>query len=163
MRQLTPRYRDRAFATRAERQPFTSLQRQMDRWFDEMMRQFDRPLSRFGGFFDREMDWPSVELSETDREVVLTAELPGLSENDVEVLHEGDSLVLRGERRDSREDAGRRYSEYYYGRFERRVPLDVDVDWEQVRAEFRNGLLTVTLPKNPRAQTGRRIPITRAE
>lgn len=164
VRHLTPRHRERAAQARESGDPLVNLQRQMDRLFDGVMRQFDRPifdrpLSRFG--LDRDSDWPSVELSERDKELVLTAELPGMSERDVEVLHEGDGLLLRGERRDVREDAGRRYSEYYYGRFERRIPIETDVEWDQVKAEFRDGLLTVTLPKTPRAQVGRRIPINR--
>lgn len=165
VRHLSPRHRERAPQVRESGDPLLNLQRQMDRLFDGVMRQFDRPLfdrplARFG--FDRDSDWPNVELSERDKELVLTAELPGMGEHDVDVLHDGDALVLRGERRDVREDAGRRYSECYYGRFERRVPIDADVDWEQVKAEFRDGLLTVTLPKTPRAQAGgRRIPITR--
>lgn len=166
VRHLTPRHRERASQLRESGDPLVNLQRQMDRLFDGVMRQFDRPifdrpLSRFG--FDRESEWPSVELNERDKELVLTAELPGMSDRDVEVLHEGDALLLRGERRDVREDAGRRYSEYYYGRFERRIPIETDVEWEQVRAEFRDGLLTVILPKTPRAQVGRRIPINRGD
>lgn len=167
VRHLNPRHRERGSQGSQPREsgdPLVNLQRQMDRLWDGVMRQFDRPIfdrpmSRFG--FDRETDWPSVELNERDKELVLTAELPGMSERDVEVLHEGDSLLLRGERRDVREDAGRRYSEYYYGRFERRVPIETEVEWDQVKAEFRDGLLTVTLPKTPRAQVGRRIPINR--
>lgn len=162
VRHLNPRHRERGSQGSQPREsgdPLVNLQRQMDRLWDGVMRQFDRPLSRFG--FDRDTDWPSVELNERDKELVLTAELPGMGERDVEVLHEGDSLLLRGERRDVREDAGRRYSEYYYGRFERRIPIETEVEWDQVKADFRDGLLTVTLPKTPRAQVGRRIPINR--
>ncbi|HET6397085.1 MAG TPA: Hsp20/alpha crystallin family protein [Pseudoxanthomonas sp.] len=161
VRPLIPRNRERGLAARDERDPFVSLQRQMDRLFDGVMRQFDRPLvSRLG--LDRDLDWPSVELTDADDALVLSAELPGMTEDQIEVLHDGDALLLRGERRDVRQDAARRYTERYYGRFERRIPLDVEIDWEQVRAEFRDGLLTVTLPRSARARAGRRIPINRA-
>jgi HSP20 family protein len=147
---------------RASGDPLMDLQRQMDRLFSGVMRQFDRPLSRFG--LDRAVGWPNVELNERDRELVLTAELPGMNEQDIEVLNDNDSLVLRGERRDVHEDEARRYSECYYGRFERRIPIDAEVDWENVKAEFRDGLLQVTLPKTQRTQTAkRRIPISRGD
>ena len=83
--------------------------------------------------------------------------------NDVEVLLQDNALTLRGERRGETEDAERRFSERFYGHFERRIPLADEVDADNVRADFRDGVLTITLPKTERAQSHvRRIEIGKA-
>jgi HSP20 family protein len=101
-----------------------------------------------------------VEVSETDKEIRVTAELPGLEERDVEVLLNGDVLTLRGEKRSETEDQGRHFSERFYGQFERRIPLDTEVEEDKVEARFKNGVLTINMPKTERAQTkAKRIAI----
>jgi HSP20 family protein len=97
------------------------------------------------------MGWPSVEVSETEKEVKVIAELPGLEEKDVNVELRDGMLTISGEKKSETEDKERRFSERYYGRFERSVPVD-DVDQDNVGASFKNGVLTVTLPKLPTAQ-----------
>ena len=93
--------------------------------------------------------------------VRVTAELPGLEEEDVELRVEDNVLILRGEKRTEVEDAERQYSERSYGRFERHIGLPAEVDEERASATFRNGVLTVTLPKTERArQHAKRIPIS---
>ncbi|GLK65344.1 hypothetical protein GCM10017635_28190 [Paracoccus kondratievae] len=105
-------------------------------------------------------NWPSVEISETDKAISVTAELPGLEEKDVEVLLEDGLLTLRGEKTTSTEDSERRFSERVYGRFERRIPLPAGIDEGAVEASFRNGVLTVTLPRTETAQAQvKRIPL----
>ena len=105
------------------------------------------------------MQWPSLEVSRTDKEVRITAEVPGVTEKDVELLVEDGVLTLRGEKKSETEDKDRGYSERCYGRFERRIALPAGVDEENARAEFRDGVLTVTLPRSAEAERGRRIPI----
>jgi HSP20 family protein len=101
-----------------------------------------------------------VEISETDKELRVTAELPGLEEKDIEVVLDDDVLILRGERRSETEDHERQYSERFYGRFERRLPLGTEVEQDKVKAAFASGVLTVTLPKSARAQArSKRIAI----
>lgn len=137
--------------------PILSLHRSVDRLFDEALRGLDAP-SMFGRMAAGM--WPSVEFSETDKEIRVTAELPGLEENDVEVLLEDGVLTLRGERKSETEDQDRQFSERYYGRFERRLALDREVDEDKVAATFKNGVLTVTLPKTETAQANaKRIAI----
>lgn len=104
--------------------------------------------------------WPSVEVSETDKDVKVTAELAGLEEKDIEVSVEDDVLTITGEKRTETDDKERRYSERYYGRFERRLALPGVIDDERVKATFKNGVLSVTLPKaqGAKAKT-KRIPI----
>jgi len=137
--------------------PLLSLHREVNRLFDDAFRGFGVPA--LAGF-DRAAGWPHVELGETDKELRVTAELPGLDENDVEISVEEGALTLRGEKRSEVEDKDRGYSERSYGRFERRIGLPKGVDRDQASASFRNGVLTVTLPKTEAANEDvRRIPI----
>ena len=89
----------------------------------------------------------------------VTAELPGLEEKDIQVELEKGVLAIRGEKKTEMEDKDRLFSERYYGRFERRIPLD-DIDEDKIGASFKNGVLNVILPKSPTAQQKvRRIAI----
>jgi HSP20 family protein len=158
MRDLIPwgRQEDRtpALFREEERSPFWSRRRDIDRLFDDF---FSAPLAGF----DRRaaMQWPSLEVSQTDAEVRIAAEVPGMSEKDVELWVEDGVLTLRGEKKSETEDKDRGYSERYYGRFERRIALPSGVDESNARADFRDGVLTVTMPKTAEAERGRRIPI----
>jgi len=98
------------------------------------------------------MGWPNIEVSETDKDVKVVAELPGLEEKDVEIGLADGLLSIKGEKKTEIEDKDRLFSERYYGRFERRIPID-DVDEEKVSAAFKNGVLTLTMPKAPQAQS----------
>jgi HSP20 family protein len=137
-----------------ERSPFLSLRRDIDRLFDDF---FHAPMASFGR--GSTLQWPTVEVSQTDKEIRITAEVPGMNEKDVELLVEDGVLTLRGEKKSESEDRDRGYSERFYGRFERRIALPSGVDEEKAKAEFRDGVLTVTLPRNREAERGRRIPI----
>ena len=139
--------------------PFLSLHRNVNRLFDEVFRGFDTPsvLGRMAPFNGT---WPSVEFSETDKEIRVTAEIPGLDEKDVEVMLEDGVLTLRGEKKAETEDKDRQFSERYYGRFERHFSLGREVEDDKVAATFNNGVLTVTLPKSKKAQANaKRIAI----
>lgn len=155
-RSRTPtRYEDRSYDNGMS--PFFALRREMDRLFDDAFRGFG--LSSFGN--GSGLSWPHVEVVERDKEIRVTAELPGLDEKDVEIQVDDDVLTLRGEKRTEIDDKDRRYSERYYGRFERQIALPAEVDDDRANATFRNGVLTVTLPKTERArQQTRRIPIS---
>jgi HSP20 family protein len=131
----------------SEESPFLALHREMNRLFDDAFRSFDSPA-----LFGRMSNWPSLEVSETDKEVRVSAELPGMDEKDVEVLLEDNGLTIRGEKRSEVEDKDRHFSERFYGRFERRIPLGFEVDEGKVNAQFKNGVLTVAVPKSPEAQ-----------
>jgi HSP20 family protein len=94
--------------------------------------------------------WPNVEVSETNKEVEVIAELPGLDEKDVDVQLANGVLTIRGEKKTETEDKDQRFNERFYGQFERRIPID-DIDEDKVTASFKNGVLTVTLPKTATA------------
>ena len=134
-----------------EMDPLMSLHRDVNRLFDEVFRGFGAS-SLFGRMAGRNEAWPNVEITETEKDIRVTAEVPGLEQNDIEVLLEDGVLTLRGEKKSETEDNGRQFSERYYGRFERRLALGREVEEDKVSAAFRNGVLTVTLPKTEKAQ-----------
>lgn len=148
--------RERSLATRSDfTSPVVNLHREVNRLFDDVFRSFDG--SRLWGGRGA---WPSVDVEETDNEYQVTAELPGLEERDVEVLLQDGLLTVRGEKKLETESRNRSYSERFYGRFERQIALDRDVDESAVKATFRNGVLTVKVPKNARGmERTKRIPI----
>ena len=137
--------------------PLLSLHREVNRLFDDVFRGFDVPPF---GRFDRGLAWPNVEFGETDKEIRITAELPGLDEKDVELALEDGVLTLRGEKRSEVDDRDRGYSERSYGRFERRIALPKGIEADRANATFRNGVLSVTLPKSAASNENvRRIPV----
>ena len=139
---LIPVGRDRG-VSRPATNPFSALQQEIDRLFEGFSR-------GFSGFPGREL-MPSMDLSETDKEIEITAELPGLEEKDVGIELANGVLAIKGEKRVETEDKDRLFSERYYGRFERRIPVD-DIEADKVNASFKSGVLTVTLPKSAKAQ-----------
>jgi HSP20 family protein len=152
VKDLVPCNRGREVTVRREEvNPFLALHREMNRLFDDVFRGFDLAPFGFDRGFDRMIGWPNIEVSDTDKEVKVTAELPGLEEKDVELELANGILAIKGEKRTEMEDKDRLFSERYYGRFERRIPVE-DIDEDKVSASFRNGVLTVSLPKTARAQ-----------
>ena len=134
--------------------PFSALRQEMDRLFESFMG--EHPVSMFGEMpLARHMRpeapviAPHIDIAETDGKLVLSAELPGLSEEDISLEIEDNLLTLSGEKQISREDKNetRHVSERRYGRFERRIGLPQTVDATAAEAELKNGVLTVTLPK----------------
>lgn len=147
VRDLIPRMRSRLPVSRGESMnPLAAFHEEMNRLFDDFWREFDgvgTSLVPSSGF-------PRVEVIETERDVRVEAELPGMEEKDIEVtLHNG-LLTIRGERQSESEDKHRRVSERYYGQFERRIALPAEVEGDKVTATFKKGVLTVTLPKTAR-------------
>jgi HSP20 family protein len=141
--------------------PFFTLHREIDRMFDDVFRGFD--LMPFGPTFRAtdEFGWPRIDIDETDKEVRITAELPGLEEKDVNLEIANGILSISGEKKSESDDKDRRFSERYYGRFERRIPLQ-DVNEDEVSAGFKNGVLTITARKSAEAKSNvRRIAINR--
>jgi HSP20 family protein len=145
-----------------EQNPFLSLHREMNRLFDDVFRGFDVPAA-FGRLAPLGAGWPRLEIADNDKEIKVTAEIPGLEEKDIEVLLDDGTLTLRGERTSETSDKDRQFSERFYGRFERRIPLDATVAEDKVTAAFKNGVLTVTLPKTePAVAKSKRIAIDKA-
>jgi len=139
---------------------FLTLHREMNRLFDDVFRGFDLSPIGFGDrLADRGWGWPNIEVSDAGNAVTVTAELPGLEEKDVDVHLAGGILTISGEKKTESDDKERLISERYYGRFERRIPVE-DVDQDKVNASFKNGMLTVTLPRLQEAKSNvKRIAI----
>ena len=129
--------------------PILSLHREMNRLFDDFFGEAGSrlPLASFGG-----MGWPQTDVVENDKEYRVTAELPGLEEKDIDLTFQDGMLTLKGEKK-VEHDEGARYTERYFGRFQRSVSLGTDVDEEKVNASFKDGVLTVVLPKTPEAES----------
>lgn len=136
-----------------ERNPFLSLHREVNRLFDDVFRSFDSRVPAFGSLSSFSAVWPDVEISETDKDIRVSAEVPGLEEKDIEVLLDDGVLTLKGEKRSETEDKDKQFSERFYGRFERRIPLGVEVEEDKIEARFKNGVLSIVLPKSARAQS----------
>ncbi len=140
--------------------PLGSLHREIDRLFDDFSRGF--ALSPFGR---RAVDWeplfgagggamtPSVDVAETDEAFEISAELPGMSEDNIDVSLSDGVLTLRGEKKDEREEKGKQYylSERRYGSFQRSFRLPDGVEENKIDAKFEKGILKITLPKSPQA------------
>jgi len=139
------------FARDNDQDPFLSLHREVNRLFDDVFRGFGSGVPSLNGATGFGGGWPSVEISDSEKEIKVTAEVPGLEEKDIEVLLNDGVLTLKGEKRSETENKDRQFSERYYGWFERRIPLGAEVKDDQIDARFKNGVLTVTLPKTERA------------
>jgi HSP20 family protein len=148
-RQLTPWTGSRSLA-QLGRDPFASFRREMDRLFDDFLSPAE--ARSFAPAADDR--FPSLDVEETDQSYVVTAEVPGLDEKDIQLALRDNMLEISGEKRQERKEEkhGRAYAERFYGRFQRMVPLDAEVDADKAQAKFKNGVLTVTLPKNAKAQ-----------
>ena len=139
--------------------PFSLLQREVNRAFDEVFRGFPalgRGAAGLGGFA------PSLDVRETEQGLEISAELPGMSEQDVELRLEGDLLTLAGEKKDERtqDQGGLHLTERSFGRFQRAFRLPYRPDPGQVQAQFDKGILRIALPRpQPQQQGGGRIQI----
>ena len=145
--------KDAVPAGRKEEYPLYSLQREMNRVFDDFIRGFDEmPLGAsqepFGKFL------PAVDVKENDKEIVVTAELPGLDEKDFELTLTNDALAIKGEKKEKKDDKGKDYyhMERSYGYFSRVIPLPPGISPEKVNAIYKKGILTVRLPKSDEAR-----------
>ena len=167
---LVPRERRTPVASPSS--PFALMHRfadEMDRLFEDFRLGSSSLLPRFDLPWESreaaEGAWlPSLEVTERGGKLVVRADLPGLTKDDVKVEVRDDALCIEGERRQEREDKrkGLYRSERTYGRFYREVPLPEGIDPEQAKASFKNGVLEVTMPAPPRPAKGRQVPIEEA-
>lgn len=128
------------------------LKNNINRAFDNFFSILDYPLTPIGDFSFVE---PKVEIMETDENVNVSVELPGIDEDDIEVdISEDGYLTIRGEKRNSieKKSDGRFFSERSYGMISRTVPLPVDIDIEKSSADFVKGVLKINIPKTPNAK-----------
>jgi HSP20 family protein len=155
----------------ADWQPFEALRSQVDRLFHDFQGGFlqaplFRPLSDIESFWRRDFGFnvtPAINIVEKDTAFEVTAELPGLDVKDIDVRLANGMLTIKGEKREEKEEKTKdRYvSERRYGSFRRSLQVPGSVDADKIESSFKNGVLTITLPKSPEAQKKQKtIPVT---
>ena len=139
---------------------FQNFRREVDRMFDTFSEGFDG---------ERPNAWsslkPALDVSETEKDLLISAELPGVSEKDVEVMLTGDLITVKGEKKAEHEEknGGVWYAERRYGSFSRSMRLPFEVTDEKIDARFENGVLVIRIPKPAEAQKAvRRIEVKSA-
>ena len=153
LKSLLPISRTRSVAR--QENPFLSLQREVDRLFEDFTRGFPSfptfPAFQTGGVADL---IPSMDVTETDKEIEITAELPGLEEKDVQINLSDNLLTIRGEKKAEKEQKEKDYRlvERSYGSFLRTLELPEGVDPNGIKATIAKGVLKVTVPKPAPAQ-----------
>jgi HSP20 family protein len=141
-RQVAPRYSD----------PFGTLRSEMDRLFDSFMRGLPTFPSMFGPGGSRGFALsPSMDVKETNKEIVVETELPGLDEKDISLTVQNGVLTIQDEKKLDYDEEKENYHvmERRYGSFQRSLRLPDTVDDTKINAHFDNGVLKVTLPKRP--------------
>ena len=153
--------------------PFNSLRREIDQLFDE----FDGGVWRWPfrrSFFDLEPfrrieavfgAAPAVDVTETDKAYEIAAELPGMSDKNVEVKLADGVLTIKGEKQEEKEEKKKDYylNERNFGSFQRAFQVPDGVDVDNIEASFKNGVLMVTLPKSAQTQkTAKKIDVKAA-
>lgn len=137
--------------------PLLSLQREVDRLFDDVLRAGTSSSDRQTGA----VLIPQIDVSETPTELRITAELPGVSGNDIDVSLDSDILTVRGQkklqRKEDKEDF--HFVERSFGSFQRAIRIPFAVEPDKVQASFDNGVLTVTIPKSEDQARARRIEV----
>ncbi len=124
-----------------------AIRDEMNRLFDDFFSGFPFPERRRGLM---EGEWaPTVDVAETDENIVVTAELPGVKQNDVEISVVNDVLTLKGEKKEEKEIKKENYHriERSYGSFQRSISLPTGVQADKAKATYKDGVLTITIPK----------------
>lgn len=161
IKDLVPKFgreRDSTLVRRGEQDSFRNFQREMNHLFDDFFTGFPlAPRWSERGFPEVSFD-PRVDVSETDKEVKVSAELPGMDEKDITVEMDDAAITVRGEKKMETEDKGKNWysREQSYGSFHRVIPLPVSVQGEKAKAKFKKGVLTITIPKREEEQAKRK-------
>ncbi len=147
LRNLVPSFGKKRVPVRYDRDNSLGLLcRDMDRLFDDFFSGFDiEPFGKDYSSFN-----PDIEVSESDKDIKISAELPGLDEKDIDVSLTDDTLTISGEKKEEKESREKGYfmKERSYGSFTRSIPLYTDVEAEKIDAHFKKGVLTIKLPKS---------------
>jgi HSP20 family protein len=145
--------------------PLLSLHREMNRLFDDVFRgsrSFAPPATQGGGSNPSTFN-ASMDVAETDKEVRVCVELPGVDEKDIDVTLDNDLLTIRGEKKFEQEKGDEKTNYHFvergYGRFQRSLRLPFQANPDDVKASYSNGVLTVTVPKSAQQARSRRIQI----
>jgi HSP20 family protein len=138
--------------------PFFALRNEMDKVFDNFFRGFDlEPFGKTPGVFQ-----PKVNVSDGEKEITVSVEIPGMDEKDIELSLTKDTLTIKGEKKEEKEEKTKNYHrmERSYGSFSRTLPLPVEINTDKAEAAYKKGVLTIVLPKTEKAvKETKKIPI----
>lgn len=140
--------------------PIGQLRSELDRLFERFLGEPWSPLENFFAPLSASEWLPSLDVTETEKEVTIRAEVPGVDPKELDIRVTGQCLTLSGEKKESHEEKGENFhrTERHFGAFRRTVELPATVDTEKVAAEHANGVLTIRLQKTPGA-TPRKIAV----
>nr|WP_321468063.1 Hsp20/alpha crystallin family protein [uncultured Desulfobulbus sp.] len=133
--------------------PMLQIHRDIDQMFDQFFRGWGLPhrgaMGAFDDFLGTSLLKPKVDLSAAENQYLLTVEIPGVSEKDVSIDISNNTLTIRGDKKQEKEEKGKDYYriERSYGSFQRVLSLPEDVDQDNIKAAFKDGVLTVTMPR----------------
>ncbi len=148
-------------ARKQETNPFADFRTEMNSLFDSFFQGFELEPSwaRLGAFN------PRVDVKESGKEISVTAELPGLDDKDIVVSLTRDTITIKGEKKREKESKGNDFyrMERSYGSFTRTIPLPAEIDTDKVKAEFKKGVLNISLPKTVKAIKGTKKISVKAE
>jgi HSP20 family protein len=136
--------------------PFVDLQRGVNRLFDDVFHGIGISPSDESGYT---MAAPRIDIDETEQAIQVSAELPGVPKDAVDVSIDEDVLIIRGEKRCARKDEEARVSECFYGTFQRAIQLPFSPDPDKVEASCENGVLKLTVPKPQQAPKSHKINV----
>lgn len=143
--------------------PLVSLQRDINHVFEDFWHKVENGWNGSDNLVG--ISGPSTDVTETDKSLEVSVELPGMTEEDIDISVSGNAMTIRGEKKIEHEEErkGIYMSERHYGSFYRTLPLPADVDADKAEAKFKNGVLTVSLPKTEEALASiKRIPVKAA-
>ncbi len=133
--------------TRRNRNELSRLDRDLDSFFGSFLTGMGEPFFEYRA-------WPAIDVAEKEDAITVRAEVPGCKPEDIDVSVYGDTLTIAGQKKDSREEQGNGFYhvESSYGSFRREVLLPTDVDEEKIDAEYKDGVLSITLPKTEKSK-----------
>ncbi len=135
--------------------PFHEMQGMRDQ-----MNQWLNPFAEPVGYWDDRGFSPSCDVEETENEIVVKMDVPGIDEKEISLILSGDNLIIKGDRKIERDEKKKHFHrvERFHGFFERILPLPLSVDKEKINAEYKKGVLEVHMPKVPEVKP-KEIPI----
>ena len=148
LREMMPWRKHQLSHDREEENSFQALQRDMNRMMERFQRRFG-----WGDLAPGEDLWegffPTVDVAENEKEIRVTAEIPGIDEKDLDLTLSGGNLVIRGEKKSEKEEKEEHYyhKESSYGAFHRVIPLPAEVEEDKIEATYRKGVLKIRLPR----------------
>lgn len=162
MRSMVPWKKGQRGALSASKSdPFAVLQKEVDELFDQFSNTFFDTVPWRGARTESGLPAfrePNIDFTETDEAYELSADLPGVEEKDLDLAIDENMLTIKAEqnREEERKEKNYHVMERTSGSYQRSFPLPSDIDHEKIKAKFKNGLLSVSLPKNPESASEKR-------